>query len=183
MNCVARLLGAGVLVSAFSGLLGCAADRVSGVNFSPSTAVGGMAHAGVLPSCQFSVRSINDQREHSSLGVVVFTRVDGEGFVQWFTQGISSIPGYSKDPARIDIGISLLKAHMISLSTYKSANIIVKVDPTVEGQLSSSKVYRGRDGSINWASSESEVQAAFNSAMNDLKQQIAEDISKQCKAV
>jgi hypothetical protein len=44
-------------------------------------------------------------------------------------------------------------------------------------------VYRGSDGSINWASSESEVQAAFDSAMVDLKRQIAVDLSKQCASM
>jgi hypothetical protein len=183
MSKCGQAIKASVLLASFLGLLGCAADRVMGVKHSPHTTTALVNDSSSVKPCPFSVKSIDDEREHSGLGMVVFTRVEGEGFVQWFSHGITTLPGYSASPKDVELRVTLLKAHMISLSTYKSANIIVKVDTTAQGRALSSKVYRGADGSINWASSESEVQAAFDSAMVDLKRQIAVDLSKQCASM
>jgi hypothetical protein len=183
MSAMCRLRVVCALVGATVGILGCAADRVAGVKLAPSNAIGIASRADISKQCKFKVKLIEDRREHKNLGNVAFTRVDGEGFEHWFAHGMQSLPGYSTEPARIELHIEVLKAHISTQSTYKLAHIIVKVDTAVEGLLPTSKTYRGSDGSMNWSSSESEVQTAFDSALTDLKRQISVDLSKVCKTI
>ncbi len=158
---------------------GCAADRVAGMKSLPSSAMQAVVvDAG---DCRFSVRSIDDLRENTSLGVVGRTRVDGEEFTEWFAKGIAAIPGYTRDGAPTELRIEILKTYIHSLGTLKSANLVVRVKGVGGGASLLTKTYRGVDGSVNWSSSESEIQAAFDSALADLQLQMGSDLRGACK--
>ncbi|RQP25222.1 hypothetical protein [Piscinibacter terrae] len=178
---VSRIRAAAVLAAVVaSGLVGCAAERVSGLKAAAAATVSGVQAA--APSCRFSVKAIDDKRDQADLGTVHTTRVGGEGFAQWFADGIAVMPGYSREAAPVELRIEVVKAYIQSLGTLKSANLVVKVQVAGNGAVPGSKVYRGVDGSVNWSSSESEIQAAFDAAMTSLRQQLAADQAGWCKA-
>ena len=114
-------------------------------------------------SCAFTVETVDDLRGDDSLGALGLRPVSGEGFMRWFKQQLKELPGYGGAPPRTVLRVDVLKAYVQGLSTLKSANIVVRVryvsaakpEPTV-------KVYRGVEGTVNWANSESEAQAAVH---------------------
>lgn len=181
MSVLRRVFRVGGIALACAGVLGCAADRVAGVKSSSSRESVPATSASADQACRFNVGSFVDRRDNESLGTVGFTRVDGEGFQQWFIRGIQSVAGYSAQPQSVVLKVETLRAHIHSQATYKVANIVAKVDMSTSGKSPVTKTYRGSDGSINWGSSESEVQEAFDKALKDLKGQIAADIGEFCK--
>jgi len=179
VNPLHALSATAITVACMAGLAGCAADRVQGVKPGQAAAT---APAGPVPSCRFSVKAVVDSRDQADLGSLFKTRVDGEGFAQWFADGIASIPGHATTPAPVELHIEVLKAYIQSLGTAKSANLVVKVKVAGDGAIPSTKTYRGVDASINWSNSESEVQAAFDAALASLRQQMSTDLAGWCKA-
>jgi hypothetical protein len=179
---VSRLRGFAVACAAAACALaaGCAAERVAGVK--PSTAQPARTPAAETGACRFTVTAIDDRREQASLGSVGHTRVDGEGFTAWFANGIAAIPGYAGDGAPIELRVEVLKAYVQSLATLKSANLVVRVQVAAAGAPPRVKTYRGVDGSTNWNSTENEIQAAFDAALANLKQQIGADLDGLCRA-
>jgi hypothetical protein len=158
---------------------GCAAERVAGLNMPasrPSISVAAGAAA-----CPFTVKSIEDRRDDKSLGQLIRTKVSGDRFDEWFANGLASIPGHTADGARVEVRVEVLKAYIHGLSTLKSANLVARVSTSVDGGAPRVTTYRGVDGSTNWNSSESEVQEAFDRALNDLQRQIGADLSQSCK--
>ncbi|MDM0058205.1 hypothetical protein [Variovorax fucosicus] len=159
-------------------LAGCAADRVSGVQVRKGAVQG--VHANT--ACVLAVDAIDDQRDSKTLGQIGRTRVDGEAFADWFAQGIASRPESNRDSPVQRLRIVILKAYVHGLSTLKSANLIVRVEFLSDGKSSTSKTYRGVDDSMNWSSSQDEIQAAFDRALTDLVGQIHADAAKRCRA-
>lgn len=175
LRCLAAvgIAGACVLV------VGCAADRVSGLK--PAAERVARPAAAEAGACRFTVKAIEDRREEASLGVLLRTRVDGDGFNHWFADGINAVPGYTREAAPIELRIEVLKAYIHSIATMKSANLVVRVHVAASGAPPQAKTYRGSDGSVNWSSSEREVQEAFDNAMTDLTTQIGADLRGLCR--
>lgn len=130
--------------------------------------------------CPFSIVAIDDQCEEKSLGRLIRTQVDGESFPTWFAAGLKATPGYTPQGAPVTLKVEVLRAYIHALSTMKSANLVVRVHMTTPDATQRTKLYRGVDGSTNWSSSESKVQAAFENAMNHLRQQLQRDLALTC---
>lgn len=129
--------------------------------------------------CTFRIEVIEDRRDDKSLGRLARTRVDGEGFIDWFAHGMSSIPGHTDGAAARTLKVEVLKGYIQSIGVMKSANLVVRVvttDPTGQRVV----MFRGVHNSTNWNSSENEVQAAFDLALADLQQQMGTDLQKHC---
>ncbi|MGY4827479.1 hypothetical protein ACVNIS_02755 [Sphaerotilaceae bacterium SBD11-9] len=171
---------AGLAAAACAFLSGCAADRVNGLK---AASPGPTKTAEVVSgACPFSITSIVDLREEKGLGLVHLTRVDGDSFSTWFADGLRAIPGHAQQGAPATMQVEVLRAYIHSLSTMKSANLVLRVHLATSGASTSlTKVYRGVDRSLNWSSSESEIQAAFDGAMAHLQQQLAEDLALTCR--
>jgi hypothetical protein len=159
---------------------GCASDKVTGLHRRTAAA----QQAPTAPACAFSLGGIDDQRDAQSLGQMGRTHIDGAGFDGWFRSGIASIPGYTRDAGAPAIRVTVLKAYVHGLVTLKSANLVVRVQFPQEGSgaTTTTKTYRGFDDSMNWSTSESEIQEAFNTALDSLTAQIGADLKKRCKA-
>lgn len=161
---------------------GCASERVAGIQ--RRAGVAQQSHAGAAasaPACAFTLNGIDDQRAIKGLGHMGITQIDGEGFSEWFAQGIASIPGYGRDAAAPAIRVAVLKAYVHGLGTMKSANLVVRVQFLSEGAAPAVHTYRGFDDTINWSTSEGEIQAALDRALVDLTAQIGADLKKRCK--
>jgi hypothetical protein len=174
-----RFSAVATVTLACSLLAGCAAERIAGMK--PATPRAAAQTALQADGCRFTVKAIDDRREHASLGSLGRTQVGGEGFADWFASGIAAIPAYTSDEAPIALRIEVLKAYIQGLATLKSANLVVRVQVDVNGAPFQSKTYRGVDGSINWANTESEIQAAFDSALAHLRLQMGTDLDGLCK--
>lgn len=160
-------------------LAGCASDKVAGLHRRTAAA----QLPPTAPACAFSLGGIDDQRDAQSLGQMGRTHIDGAGFDGWFRSGIASIPGYTRDAGAPAIRITVLKAYVHGLVTLKSANLVVRVQfpPEGSGATTTTKTYRGFDDSMNWSTSASEIQEAFNTALDSLTAQIGTDLKKRCK--
>ncbi|MGJ3703210.1 hypothetical protein [Variovorax sp. AFSI2.2] len=159
-------------------LVGCASDKVAGVQRRAGTAQPGDAAS----ACPFTFSAIDDQRDVRSLGQLGRTHIDGEDFNEWFIGGITSIPGYTRDPTAPAIRVSVLKAYLQGLATLKSANLVVRVQFAMDDAAAATRTYRGFDDSMNWSNSEGEIQTAFDRALTDLTRQIGTDLKKRCGA-
>jgi hypothetical protein len=168
-------------------MIGCAADRVSGLkNTSPDSRLS-TAHAlqagAHETSCKFHVKSINDRREHTSLGMMWSTQVDGANFEQWFANGVRAIPGYDVKDARVALDIDVLKVYVHAVGTMKSVNILVNARWAGGQSGGGQKIYRAVDSSINWNNTESEIQDAFDRALTNLQQQMGADLQTFCRSI
>lgn len=176
---VPRLTALGSL-SICAVLAGCASQQVAGLPGRKASAGFAAAIPQVVPTCRFSVESIDDQRDTTSLGHIGVTRIDGQGFTEWFADGIATLPGYSRAPVAATVQITILKAYIQGLATLKSANLVVRLQSSHGSTPAFSRHYRGFDGSMNWANGEREIQVAFDRAMVDLTTQIAADMKDRC---
>lgn len=174
-------IGAAICLGTAALLWGCATTQVSGVSPSPSFK---KTPAEIdRTACPFSIEKIDDQRKEDDLGGLLWTHVDGTGFMHWFTDGMESIPGYTREHTERHIHITVLKAYIRGIHAMKSANIVVRVDDSLPtGKPGRSKVYRGLDNTTNWSSTEYEIQKAFDRALMDLSTQIAADLRSGCRS-
>lgn len=175
-----RTLAAVSLSAACALLVGCVADRVSGLRAPDARPV--PTASGNANGCPFTVKSIEDRRDDKSLGNIYHTKVAGEGFADWFANGLAAIPGHTTGESRTELRVEVLKAYITGLNTLKSANLVVRVHATAAGGAPKVTTYRAVDGSINWSSTQNEVQEAFDRALSDLQRQLGEDLSRACKS-
>ncbi|MGM9488336.1 hypothetical protein [Ideonella sp. YS5] len=159
-------------------LSACAADRVAGLRASAARPMPA-ASATTGAACAFAIRSVDDRREDKSLGKVVRTKVDGEGFATWLGDGLAAIPGHTSGAAPTTLQVEVLKAYIQSIGYLKSANLVVRVT-TVDPAGQRQATFRGVNGSTNWNSSEAEIQEAFERALADLQQQVGADLASHC---
>jgi len=174
----ARRAAAVALACAGAALGGCAADRISGVR--EAQAQPAAPAAGATQGCPFRLEAVDDARREADLGVLGRTRVGGQHFVRWLTEGIASTPGFTREMAPVLVHIEIAKAYVHGLSSLKSANIVVNARISGPHGPPVSRTYRGVDSSMNWASGEGEVQEAFDRALQDLRSQLARDLSGAC---
>lgn len=168
------------LAGASLALVGCMAERVTGLR-PPQPQGTPLQGASPPPACAFSIKSIDDRREDKSLGVLIRTKVDGDGFSSWFADGMAAIPGQTTpESATISVQIEVLKAYIHAIGTMKSANLVVRVTAVDAAGSRHQSTFRGVDGSVNWNNSQDEVQVAFNAALADLQRQIGADLNKHC---
>jgi hypothetical protein len=78
------------------------------------------------------------------------------------------------------IEVELRKAHLQSLSTSMSANLVVAASFKSADGTMRRDIARGRDTSVNWGNSTGEVQAIFDRALNDLLARLEARVRKLC---
>jgi len=173
-----RLAACFMLAAPLLSMMGCASDEVTGLQRRSATAPPSPAST----ACAFSLGALDDQRDAQSLGQMGRTHIDGAGFDGWFRNGIASMPGYTRDAGAPAIRITVLKAYVHGLVSLKSANLVVRVQFPANGTAAAmTKTYRGFDDSMNWSTSQDEIQEAFNTALDNLTAQIGTDLGKRCK--
>jgi hypothetical protein len=131
----------------------------------------------MAPACLFSLEGLDDQRGRTDLGDIGRTRVEGEGFMEWFAAGLAALPGYTSGPSARRVRVVVLKAYVHGLGTLKSAQLVVRVHFLARLEA---RTYRGADATMNWSNSEGEIQSAFDRAWADLAEQIGKDLAARC---
>jgi hypothetical protein len=177
------------LAAALLLVAGCASDEVTGLQRRTPVAAPSAAPTAASSACAFSLGGIDDRRDAQSLGQMGRTHIDGAGFDGWLRNGMASIPGYTRDAGAPAIRITVLKAYVHGLASLKSANLVVRVEFPAQGagaagtvaKAATSKTYRGFDDSMNWSTSQAEIQEAFNAALDSLAAQIGADLKQRCR--
>ena len=152
----AAAVALGLLLSA------CASERVQGVAAQPLPAPAPPETSG---PCRFALHTLQDRRSQADLGLLVRTQVDGSGFVEWLEQGLRALPEHRAGDTSQTLRVEVLKAHIESLATLKSAHLVVRVESTLAGGRKTQRIYRGADNSVNWNNSQAEIQEAFGAGL------------------
>ena len=144
--------------------------------------------------CKIYVAEIEDKRRNKkNLGRASTSTVYTKDIIDWIGQGLVSLGGgrykvviqkENSEPVVPDYKISvfLKKAYIHSLSTSKSATLVLAVNYSQEGDDIKSSLYRGSDTSINWSSSQNEIHGAFNAAFIDLLDDLDKDLIELCRS-
>jgi len=144
--------------------------------------------------CKIYVAEIEDKRRNKkNLGRASTSTVYTKDIIDWIGQGLVSLGGgrykvviqkENPEPVVPDYKISvfLKKAYIHSLSTSKSATLVLAVNYSQEGEDIRSSLYRGSDTSINWSSSQDEIHGAFNAAFIDLLDDLDKDLIELCRS-
>jgi hypothetical protein len=153
-------------------------------NYRPAKRTASRANVpAVVPTCDFHLANLEDRRPSTeTLGVLAGgVVVRSEDFPAWLRSGFATVPGYAPGPERgIGLRVELLKAYLQSISTAKTAAIVVRVGYP-GGEAGERKViYRGENTSTNWSSSEAETRAALDAALAEVLGKVRADLSAAC---
>src|SRR3954447_11585234 len=149
--------------------------------------------APLKPACEVYLTGVSDAREQGSevstnLGVpihhddiVAWLRA---GLLAWKTPNVMLSPPPSGDvsPAKLRLDVELRKAHLWTISTSMSANLVVSATITGLDGSARQKIVRGRDTGMNWAASAAEVRDAFDRALRDLLVKLTPELASLCGA-
>jgi hypothetical protein len=121
-----------------------------------------------------------------SLGAVARRRFDGDKVASWIDQALSTLgstnysvrTGAEHRPGAgtIIIHPSLLKLYVDSLSTTKTAVVVIQLDFELPGSRRATHTYRGQYAGMNWGSGTGEVTSALNLALSDCLEKIDESL-------
>ncbi|MES2488948.1 MAG: hypothetical protein V4607_04085 [Pseudomonadota bacterium] len=135
------------------------------------------------PSCQFSLAAVTDRTQSSDkIGAIGNAPVLASDVVGWVRAAFEQIPGHSQQPQNLSLDVELVRSYIHALSVSKSANVVIRVNYLRPAQNPITRAYRGADTSMNWFSSDSEVQSAFNRALKEMAQQVAGDLGQFCES-
>ena len=84
--------------------------------------------------------------------------------------------------AEFALRIELVKAYVMTMTTQKSANIVLRASYSRGGKELDTQVARGRDTGTNWANGADEAQGALNRAMSAAISELDNDIVARCQA-
>jgi hypothetical protein len=143
-------------------------------------------------SCRVRVTEIHDLRaDPLSMGVIGNRPIRGADAPAWVRSGLDSLGLDQRillvgaelgNDADLALSLDLLKAYMHSITTQKSANVVLRVRYSRHGQPLDEQVYRGVDTGGNWAQGDGETQEAFDAALAESLTAIDRDIRTRCAA-
>ena len=144
-------------------------------------------------TCDIQLTGIADRRPNAGeIANLNEYNIHHKDLVGWLRSGLKSLEqqGIFIQPApagdvpadRPRIDVELLKAYMQFLATSKSANVVIKVAIERPKEPPVSRLYRGRDTSVNWWHSETELGSAFDTALRDALKRLAPDLLALCPA-
>ena len=142
--------------------------------------------------CSVYLESVLDQRsDKNQMGNIAGNPVHAADMKSWVSSGIASLTlqGYHVDQQQatpddtLFMDVELLKAYMISITTSKSTNMVVRVTyKKPDGSVLATQIYRGVDTSIDWSGGEGETNESFRRATTQLVDQVGSDLYGYCKA-
>lgn len=141
--------------------------------------------------CQVFIRDVADKRmDKDTMGQIGDRTIHDADPASWLRSGLLTlnrdkhitIAGSQKD-SDLDLDVDLLKAYIISITSDKSANVVVRVHYSRNGAALGERVVRGVETGWNWGNGADEVQTAFNYALEDLLKTLAQDVDSRCAAL
>lgn len=140
-------------------------------------------------TCGFHLQPVADKRaDKADMGMAGRRPVHGGDMAAWVTSAIASLQSQgfrvdtdAKPDDRFAMQVDLLKAYMQDTGTSITAGIVVQVGyARMDGSALAGQLYRGDDASVDWASSDREIDRDFRLATEDLLQHLVPDLGRHC---
>lgn len=140
--------------------------------------------------CRIHIGDVTDKRtEKDTLGQIGDRVIRDADPAAWLRSGLLTldrdkriaIADSAKD-ADLDLDVDLLKAYIISITSDKSANVVVRVRYSRGGADAGERVIRGTETGWNWNNGAGEVKTALDDALEDLLKSLAQDVETRCAA-
>jgi len=109
--------------------------------------------------------------------------------VAWLSGALSSMKNDPRlrfvdndDDAEFTLRIELVKAYIMTITTQKSANVVLRANYSRNGTAIDTQIARGRDTGANWANGSEEVQGALNRALSAAVSELDNAIVTHCRS-
>lgn len=140
--------------------------------------------------CAIHLADIHDTRpDPGSLGMMGGRAVKTEDSVAWVRAALSTLDQDRRlivtddvKTIRFSLRIELAKAYIMTITTQKSSNVVLRVSYSRDGQELDTQILRGRDTGGNWVNGENEARGSLNQALADAVHDLDEDIVAHCHA-
>jgi hypothetical protein len=146
----------------------------------------------VIPSCRIRLGELRDQRiDPQATGTIGMRVVRASDPVAWLRSGLQSLSrdrriaildGSATEEPDLELSAELLKSYILSITTQKSGNVVVRVRFSRHGQTLDEQIYRGGDVGANWASGAEESQSTLDRALAELLKELDRDVVSRCGA-
>jgi hypothetical protein len=140
-------------------------------------------------NCVVHLTDVRDVRLNpDDLGMMGGRAVHTDNSIAWVQNALNALKQDSRltfaagdSNAQLTLRIELVKAYIMTLTTQKSSNVVVRISYTRNGKDFDSQIVRGRDESGNWANGADEAQGSLNRALASAVSQLGNDIVARCK--
>ncbi len=146
----------------------------------------------VAGACHIRLAGIQDLRTDpqvmGDIGGRMIHATDTVGWVRSGLEGLKQDPRIrlddqaSTDASDLVLDVDLVKAYVLSITTEKTANVVLRVRYSRAGASAGEKVYRGVDLGANWVSGADETQSTFDRALTQLLEELDTDVIAHCAA-
>lgn len=142
------------------------------------------------PRCAVHVADVRDVRlDPNDLGMAGQRYVQTVDSVAWLSGALSSMKNDPRlrfvdndDDAEFTLRIELVKAYIMTITTQKSANVVLRANYSRNGTAIDTQIARGRDTGANWANGSEEVQGALNRALSAAVSELDNAIVTHCRS-
>lgn len=149
-------------------------------------------HAKGGGDCHIHLGDVRDVRaDAQAMGSLGLRQVHAADSAAWIRSGLESLNRDYRitvvdklaagDPG-IDLNVELVKSYIETITTVKSASVVLRVRYRRQGVALDEQYYRGVETGTNWANGIDETQSAFDSALAEILLAIDRDVITRCKA-
>lgn len=180
------MAGAGLLA-----LAACSKEPIDlPSNFTPSYGASwAHSHGKSQTPCRIRIAQVSDKRTvKESMGNLGVRQVRSPDPAAWLKSGLETLgrdPGLQivDEQSDLDLDVELLKSYMLTITTDKSANVVVRVRYSRNGAALGEQVIRGTRTGWNWSNGSGEAEGAFDDALGDLLNMLDQDVESRCTAL
>ena len=177
-------------------LTGCSQEMTISPRFNAAnvgwngTALAGNAVA-VRPGgiCRLRIAPVRDARiDPGSVGSLGGVAVHFNDTAGWIGAALNSL---GRDPAihivtddsepDLVLDVEIVKAYVATITTEKSARVVLHVHASGRGVAARDDYYSGSDVSPNWINGRAETEGALNDALTNVVRQIDKDVVTWCR--
>ena len=140
--------------------------------------------------CRLRIASVRDTRVDpgsvGSMGPVAVHFADTAG---WIGSALNSL---ARDPAirivtdysqaDLVLDVEIVKAYISTITTEKTAKVVLHVRTSGRGVTARDDYYSGSDMSLNWVGGRAETEGALNDALTNAVRQIDRDVVTWCRS-
>jgi hypothetical protein len=155
-----------------------------------SAQVSAQASAGDRPACAVYLADVRDVRvDPNDLGMMGGRAIKTPDSNAWLQAALTSL---KQDPrlhfvdadkdAELVLRIELVKAYIMTITTEKSSNVVLRVGYSRDGKDIDTQIARGRDTGANWINGDDEAQGSLNRALTAAVWELGNDIVSRCDA-
>jgi hypothetical protein len=143
-----------------------------------------------VPQCSVHLGEVHDVRlDPNDLGMMGVRAVRTTDSVAWLQAALAALKqdhrlrfvDDAKD-AQLVLRIDLVKAYIMTITTQKTSNVVLRVGYSRNGKDLDMQIARGRDTGGNWANGDEEAQGSLNRALVGAVSELDEDIVARCRA-